>query len=177
MPFSRDSAIQALFARTLESASNAPQEYDNDKTKRSVLHRFGRLVGYPYSYFLAKRIAKDRQLAASIHEYMRQSRERSAVRPSDGNPCVIRICSTQKLGRLFELFPPVFLDGVKDEIADRLRTFFPKKGDAPRPDIGFNYYISDVIFEYFDHYGGFYYQRNRQVDIVFQIEIPDADRT
>ena len=49
--------------------------------------------------------------------------------------------------------------------------FFPQKGDQPANGLDFNYYVTEVIFEYLESYGRFYYGKNVNIDIVFDVDV------
>lgn len=120
---------------------------------------------------MAKNIALDKNLAFNIQEYIRYCREAAAT--GKDTRCTIRLCSTQRLGKFVTLMPFEFAAGLQDCVSERIRGFFPQKGDAPRDDIGFNYFVSNVIFDNFDHYGAFFRRQAWQVEVVFQVELPE----
>lgn len=169
----RDSTIQTLFAKNWQSAQAEALDDSGSARRKTLLYSLGRIIGHRYTYFLAKQIARDKNLAISMQEQIRRHREAEVPGAGKNNRCAIRLCSTQRLGKFVMRLPSEFVAGLQDRISERIRTFFPQKGEAPHDGLTFNYFVSNVIFENSDYYGAFFRQQEWQVEVLFQIELPD----
>lgn len=169
----RDTAIRAEFARTWASSQSDEPSDKADRGRQPILVHLGRLIGHYYAPHLARKVARDNQLAKRIKSYISMAREDTSGEENEGNRCAPRISSTQQLTKLIRLLPLPVRDGMTSELADRIRSLFPQKGDAPHQPLGFNYFVSDVVIEHSDGYGAIYYRRESVVEVVFQVELCD----
>lgn len=167
--FSSD--VRALFSETWVSVGRQKPIDIVEKRKHPFLYGFGYSVGRIYAYFISRRVAQDMNFVSSVKNFVEQSRSNLSQEELSKSRSSTRFCSTQSIGKLVFLFPGDFVIGVRDSISYNIGRFFPQKGDQPANGLDFNYYVTEVIFEYLESYGRFYYGKNVNIDIVFDVDV------
>jgi hypothetical protein len=160
-----------IFVDTWMSTGSGASTLSIDRNNRSFFYMFGCGCGRIYARLLAEQVARDRTLAAKMRQRLYELRQPACQQDEMGNPCIIRTSSFQRIGGLMPLLPSVMARGFADSIARYLPASFPRKGERPHPNLGFNFYVAGVEF---DSYGGdrhSAYRRKDQIEILFEIEV------
>ncbi len=163
--------VRNLFSETWVSVGEHPSGNLIEKRRRPCSYGVAYAVGWVYAWVISRRVARDVDFVSGVKKYVElagrviSEDELLSARRS------MRFCSTQSIGKLIFLFPRDFAAGVRDSMSVNIARFFPKKGERPVDSLGFNYFVTEVVFEYFENYGGIYYRKNGSVDVVFDVDI------